>query len=224
MLAGLVAGAAAAAFHSVLTEPVIDQAIEIEERSSQSQGSLTKEPVVSRTTQRVGLILGFLFYGVAWGLLFSVIFPLARSWFPEWSGPSSGLVLTIVLGWSVAMFPFLKYPANPPGVGDPETIGYRQALFLGFMGLSVIGAVLYLSLQRRLSQGKNSGRIIALSFYVVYLVMIYLAMPPNPDPMRMPVQLVYRFRALSLAGLLLFWGAMGCSFWWFYRLSVNRQT
>ena len=39
----------------------------------------------------------------------------------------------------MAIFPFLKYPANPPGVGEPESIGYRQTLYVGFIALAVLG-------------------------------------------------------------------------------------
>jgi Probable cobalt transporter subunit (CbtA) len=41
----------------------------------------------------------------------------------------------------------LMYPANPPAVGDPETINYRQSLYLGYLsipGFAALGlALLY---------------------------------------------------------------------------------
>ena len=30
----------------------------------------------------------------------------------------------------------IKYPANPPAVGDPETIYYRQSLYVGYLVIS----------------------------------------------------------------------------------------
>jgi len=217
VLAGLVAGAIAAAFHLFLTEPVIDRAIEIEEQLNKAQGAPAKEPVVSRQTQKVGLIFGFLLYGSAWGLLFGVLFYLTRSWLPDWTAVKRGLVLAALLGWSVAVFPFLKYPANPPGVGDPETIGYRQALYLGFIALSTIGTLLIFRLQHSISHRKLSGWPILLALYAIYLAVVYIVMPSNPDLIRMPAQVVWRFRALSLAGLILFCGVLGASFAWFSR-------
>lgn len=218
VVAGLIAGAVAAGFHWVLTEPVIDRAIEIEKQQSRAQGAKPGEPVVSRPAQRVGLVVGFLLYGAAWGLLSGVLFHVTRVWQPAaWTEAKRGFVFAALVGWSVAVFPFLKYPANPPGVGDPETIGYRQGLYLGFIGLSVLGAAFASGLQRSLRRAGRSAWPIALAGYVVYLAVLYLAMPSNPDPVKMPPQLVWTFRALSLAGLVLFWGVLGGAFGWLSR-------
>jgi hypothetical protein len=56
-----------------------------------------------------------------------------------------------------------------------------------------------------------------LILYAVYAVALYLAMPANPDPVRMPADLVWTFRAISLAGLVVFWLALGTSFQWLAR-------
>jgi len=216
VVAGLLAGLVAAGFHSLLTESVIDRAIQIEEQSSQARGRPAEEPLVSRRAQRVGLVFGFLLYGVAWGLLTGIVSHLVRSRLSELSNAKRGLVLAAVAGWSVAIFPFLKYPANPPGVGDPGTIGYRQGLYLGFIGLSIIGAVLAFGLQRLLG-GRRSAWPFALVLYAACLVVVYLAMPPNPDPVEMPSEIVRTFRALSLAGLVLFWVVLGAAFGWLCR-------
>lgn len=222
VLAGLVAGALTAGFHLLLTEPVIDRAIEIEEKLSQAQGSPSEEPVVSRRTQRVGLILGFLLYGGAWGLLFGGLSYLLYSRLPQWTEIKRGFVLAVVLGWSVAVFPFLKYPANPPGVGDPETIGYRQGIYLGFIALSVLGTLLAFRLQHLISHRRPPGWPVVLALYVLYLAGVYLAMPSNPNSVKMPAQLVWTFRAVSLAGLILFWGVLGGLFGWLYREGAHR--
>lgn len=225
VLAGLIAGAVVAGFHSLLTEPVIDRAIVIEKQLSRSQGARAEEPVVSRRAQRVALVFGFLLYGVIWGLLFGVLFYLTAAWQPSaWTEARCGFLLAAVAAWSVGVFPFLKYPANPPGVGDQATIGYRQMLHLVFIGLSILGAVLAFGLQRSLSRARQWGRPIALILYLVYLVVIYWAMPANPDPVRMLSQVVWTFRALSLAGLVLFWAMLGGAFAWLARDHlVNRS-
>lgn len=217
LLAGLLAGAVAAGFHWLLTEPVIDRAITIEEQLSQSRGQAAEEPVVGRRAQRVGLILGFLLYGGAWGLLFGVLSRLARSQLLARSEARRGLILAAALGWSVAIFPFLKYPANPPGVGDPATIGYRQGLYLAYVGLSVAGTALAFGLRRSLDHGRRWSWPLVLVLYGAYLAALYVTMPPNPDPIRMPSQVVWTFRTLSLGGLVLFWAVLGVVFAWFYR-------
>lgn len=224
LLAGLVAGAVVAGFHWLVTEPVIERAIEIEERLSRAQGSPVEEPVVSRATQKVGLIVGFFLLGPSLGLLFGVLFHFTGAWLPAtWPRAVRGFLLALLTGWSVAVFPFLKYPANPPGVGDPETIWYRQALYFGFIGLSVLGAVMALRLHRLLaSRARSSSRapgqaVLTLTLYALYSAAVYAAMPPNPDPVRIPADVVWNFRAISLAGLVLFWAVLGGAFGWLSR-------
>jgi len=224
IVSGLVAGAVAAAFHSLLSEPLIDRAIQIEERLSQDRGEAVREPVVDRPTQHWGLLIGLLLYGITWGLLFGVAYYLTRSWQPsEWTESRRAVVAALLVGWSVAVVPFLKYPANPPGVGDPETMSYRQWLYLGFVGLSVAGVVLAVALRRVLSfPGRRSGKVrapwpLVLAIYAIYAAAVYVLMPPNPDPVRMPAQLVWTFRGTSLAGLLLFWVVLASMAGWLSR-------
>ena len=212
LLAGLIAGAAAAGFHFFFTEPLIDRAIEIEEVLGQAKGEAPKEPVVSRRAQKAGLVLGFLLYGGVWGLLFGVILYLSRGWFPPWSDSRFGLTLVAALGWSAAILPFLKYPANPPGVGDPETIGTRQLLFLSVLALSVIGTFVFFRLLSLPRLRRNW--IWPVGGYILYLLAVYLLLPGNPDAVDMPPDIVWKFRALSLTGLLLFWGVLAGVFAW----------
>jgi hypothetical protein len=158
VVAGLLAGAIVSGFHALLIEPVIDRAIALEERHSQTHGAAHAEPVVDRPTQRWGMVLGFLIYGAMWGVLLGVLLYLTQDWRPTtWTLVRYGVMLAVLLGWSVAWFPFLKYPANPPGVGEAETVGYRQALYLGFIGLSVVGTALALGLFRRLTRPNEAS-------------------------------------------------------------------
>lgn len=211
VVSGLIAGGAAAVFHSRFTEPVIERAIETEERLAQARGEAAKAPLVDRRTQRWGLVLGFLLYGTAWGLLFGLVFQTMEPRLPPWSPVKRGFLLALLAGWSVAIFPFIKYPANPPGAGDPETVWYRQALYLGFLGLSAAGTAMagWLWARRR--------RAAAVLLYVGFLTAAFLAMPSNPDPVMVSAQLIWTFRGLSLAGLVLFWGVLGMAFGWLTR-------
>ena len=129
--------------------------------------------------------------------------------------------MALVLGWAVGLLPLLKYPANPPGVGEAATIGHRQAFFVALIALSLIGTMVALAIERRLSNGGKSTRAAVILGYVAYLAVIYFALPANPDPVKLPSDLVQAFRALSLLGQLLFWGIMGGSFW---RLCGRRNT
>jgi hypothetical protein len=125
------------------------------------------------------------------------------------------LLLAFLGYWSVGLLPFLKYPANPPGVGDPETIGYRQTLYLGILALSVTGAALSMGLGRYFGQLKSwrSGSLLpSLALLAMLSGLLYLVMPSNPDEVGMPADVVGNFRALSLVGLTLFWTVLGVLF------------
>ena len=213
--AGLIAGAVAAAFHEGLTEPVIDRAIAAEEaRAAAQPGHTHDEPLVSRRGQKIGLVVGLLLYGAIWGVLVGLGVYLTRGWTPpDWSLGRRGLVLAGLVGWSVALFPFLKYPANPPGVGEPETIGYRQTLYLGFIALAVLGLWLAAALGRaRAAAGGAGAWIAAAVFYAAWALGIYVLMPSNPDPVEMSATILRPFRVLSLTGLIVFWVALGLAF------------
>jgi MFS family permease len=223
VLAGLIAGAVTSGLHALLLEPVIEQAIELEGQRHQTagHGHGHDEPLINRTTQRWGLVLGFLLYGAVWGLLFGLVVYMTRAWLPPgWTALRRGLLLALLVGWAVAMFPFLKYPGNPPGVGEAESISYRQALYFGFIGLSVAGVVLAAACYRLLTQAaslsslRQLGWQMALGLYAIYAVALYLGMPANPDPVEMPAPLISTFRLFSFVGLIVFWGGMGGAFGW----------
>ena len=194
VMAGLAAGLTVAVFHLVATEPVIDQAVALEEQLSGSGGD-HEEPVVSRRAQRVGLVIGFLLYGLTWALPFGVIYQLGQRWLPSLTRLKQALLLALLGYWSVGLLPFLKYPANPPGVGDPETIGYRQALYLG-----------------RLTSTPSWPLLLTVALLGVVSATIYVVMPSSPDEVRMPTDLLVTFRALSAIGLTLFWAVLGFLF------------
>jgi len=199
LIAGLVAGALAGGFHFLWTEPLIDRAIAIEQSSK----------------------AGFLLYGLGCALLLGGLVYLTRSYFPAWSDAKRSFLLASTLGWSVAIFPFLKYPANPPGVGNPDTISHRQELFLTSMGLAVLGAILVLLLNTYLRRAGRLAWPIGLGIYGAFLAAVFVALPTVSEQSHIPAELIREFRALSLTGHLVFWGTIGGIFPWL--LSGNRN-
>jgi predicted cobalt transporter CbtA len=214
VLAGLIAGAITSVVHFVLAEPVIERAIEHEKQTKIAHDANAPAPIVSRTVQRRGLVIGLLVYGAVWGALFGVAYLMLESRRQLWDPRVRGWLLAIVIGWAVAWFPFLKYPANLPGVGESATVAYRQLLYVGFIVLSAAGAAIAFFVHAR---GVPGGARSVVILYAVYAVALYLATPANPDPVRMPAALVWTFRAISLAGLVVFWLALGTSFQWLAR-------
>jgi hypothetical protein len=210
--AGLLAGLVVGLFHYIATEPVIERAIAVEESAHPAGEHET--PVVSRDVQRVGLIVGWVLYGLLWGLIFGLVYALIRPRFGGVGVAPGALLSALAAYWLVGLFPFLKYPANPPGVGEPETIAQRQVLFVLFWVLSV-GGVLLAGWVYRLLRPRLAGAtpwLAALGSYAVYALALYALMPPNPDPVTLPTELVAAFRALSLVGLTLFWLVLGAAF------------
>ena len=223
VLGGLFAALVVAVFHFFVTEPVIESAIALEELLLGAQETTGEELLVNRDAQRAGLFLGFVLYGLAWSLLFSMIYHLIQGKLATVRAWRSGLTLALLLAWSVAIFPFLKYPANPPGVGDPETIQARQILYLTFIGLSVANTVLTLLLHRYLSRSRSwqvsrpwRWAIVTAAFFAGAAA-LYVSMPANSDPIRMPGNVLSTFRILSIVGLGLFWGLFGGCFAWLMR-------
>jgi hypothetical protein len=102
-------------------------------------------------------------------------------------------------------------------------VGYRQALYLGFIGVSVVGTALTVGLSHLLNRSawapaKGWVRwLAAAAFDALYAVAIYAALPANPDPIAMPADLLWTFRVISFVGLMLFWVIFAGMFGWFAR-------
>jgi hypothetical protein len=80
------------------------------------------------------------------------------------------------------------------------------------MALSVIGTFLFFWMLK--SASLRSHWIWPAAGYIVYVVVVYFALPGNPDPVNMPSDIVWKFRGLSLTGLFFFWGVLGGALAW----------
>ena len=218
LLGGLLAGLGTAVFHTIVTEPIIDQAITLEEMRHTDEPE--SEPVVSRDDQKKGLFVGWAALGFTWATLLGGIYSLGRT--RRWLGADPRIPLFLaVVGFCVfALVPGLKYPANPPGVGSPETIDFRQQMFVASWVLGVMGALMAAMVAGRLSSGTIGRVVIGVSIYAAWSVALFIALPANPDPITMPMALVSEFRVRSLLGLALFWVLLGVAFSW----SAGRQS
>ena len=212
ILAGLLAGLVVGVFHFVVTEPVIEQAITQE--AAMHPEETDEPPVVTRDVQRTGGIVGWVLYGLFMGAIFGAVYAFQRPRFGRVGLVVNGLLAALAAYWLVGLAPFLKYPANPPGVGDPETITYRQTLFVLFWVLSVGGALVAGWAHRLLAARLAAPQrwLVVGGVYALYVVLLFALMPANPDPVTMPAALVSEFRALSLVGLTLFWLVLGMAF------------
>lgn len=228
LLAAIVAALLVSVFHTFVTEPLIDRAIGIEEQMSEAEAGHGHEeaPIISRDVQKLGLFLGWFLYAVSWACLFAAIYFLAQKWLPGSNVWQRGAVMAALAYWGIALLPFLKYPANPPGVGDPTTIDYRQMLYLSLLGLSIVGAAGAVVLHRQFGvQLSGVKRWLPISLFLgIFSLVVYLALPANPDAISMPMDVVQNFRTLSLSGLTLFWVAFGLAFAWLTQRFVRSSA
>ena len=106
------------------------------------------------------------------------------------------------------IIPFLKYPANPPTVGDAETVVLRSILFLSFIAISGFSAVGFFQMYKRL----QSKKILAFIGYGLFISILFVLMPPNPDEVTAPMDLVNGFRAMSVIAVTVFWVSLAIIF------------
>ena len=154
LVAGLFGGLMWGGFHNLFTVPVIERAIVFEEERSSAlnPNAPEEEPLVPLGAQRVGMVIGTGFFGAVWGIVFAAGYTVIRRLAPDWK-PLAIVVAVAALGyWAVSLFPFIRYPLNPPGVGEEGTVVLRQGLQLMFMVLSVIGVGVLLYGLREINQ------------------------------------------------------------------------
>ncbi|MDQ3569458.1 MAG: CbtA family protein [Actinomycetota bacterium] len=209
VLAGAGAGAALALFLRLVGEPTMARTMVLE---AQRDGGGAGEQLFSRGAQEVGGALGALAYGVCLGVVAAVVLARGRRPPAAQSERRRAMALAATGFVTVVLVPFLKYPANPPGVGDPHTIGRRTALFLALLGWSVLASWASWRLHGRLRErGWHQHRrwVAAAGVYAAAVAAALMVMPSSPDVVEVPAGLLWRFRTASLAGSAVFWAVLG---------------
>ncbi|MEX2970243.1 CbtA family protein [Streptomyces sp. C184] len=212
MLAGLAAGVLALVVAYLLGEPQVDAAIAFEEAHSHEH----EMEVVSRGLQSTaGLATGVLVYGVALGGIAALAFCFALGRIGRFGARATAVLLSGAALLAVYLVPFLKYPANPPSVGDPDTIGTRTTLYFLMMLLSVLLAVGATILGRRLAPtlGNWNATVAAGAAFVVAVGLAYAFLPAvNEVPADFSATLLWQFRLSAIAIQLVLWTAFGLVF------------
>ncbi|MFJ4943352.1 CbtA family protein [Streptomyces albidoflavus] len=218
MLAGLAAGVAALLVAYFLGESRVDAAIALEEHAAGSHHDHGggEEEIVSRAMQATGgLATGVLVFGVAVGGVAAVAFCVALGRIGRF-GPRATAAF-VALGGLIALYvvPFLKYPANPPAVGDGDTIGRRTALFFLLVLLSVLLTVGAVLLGRRLAPrlGNWNAAVAAGAAFLLAVTLAYVFLPSyNEVGTDFPGQLLWQFRLATLAVQAVLWAVFGLVF------------
>ncbi|MFM0361078.1 CbtA family protein [Paraburkholderia sediminicola] len=216
MLAGIAAGLLTFGFARLVGEPQVDQAISFEEKAGAAKGEAPEPELVSRDTQAgLGLLTGVVTYGAAFGGLFSLVFAYAYGRVGALSARALSAWLALGAFITLVIVPNIKYPANPPSVGDPETIGMRTGLFFLMIAISLAAMVFSLKVRRRaaLKLGAWNGSIVAGVVFVVIIAAVQLSMPTiNEVPAAFPAVLLWKFRIAAIGMQVIMWTTVGLLF------------
>ncbi|WP_328608629.1 CbtA family protein [Amycolatopsis sp. NBC_00345] len=251
-LTGAFAGLLAFVFARIFAEPQIQAAIDYESGRDAAQAVLDQaagQPaesegpeLFSRAVQaNVGIGAGMILFGLAMGLLFTVVYTVCLGRVGKVRPRTLALLVAGAGFLGMYLVPFLKYPANPPSIGHPDTIGDRGGLYL----IMVVGSLVFLAaavwLGRRLAPrlGIWNASLIAGAAFVVVIGILMAVLPPfghlsanvaeygvqpteTPLPLKnpagaivypgFPADTLFDFRFYSLIAQVILWGALGLSF------------
>lgn len=233
VLAGLVAGALAAVFVGLVAEDSIDAAIDIEEAtagadtpegSDEAAGGHShgdEEPLFTRGQQVVGGLTAAVLFGLVVGVVFGTVYAAIRHKITVGSETGRILLLAAAAYLATAVLPSLKYPANPPAVGDPDTVNERTLLYFTFLAAAIILAVAVGMLYKRLAvRLERSAAVVSTAAAALAGAAVLLVVwPSSPDTVTegFPAQLLWDFRLESLATLTIIWSTFGLGMGWLSR-------
>lgn len=232
MIVGLIAGVLSFGLLKVVGEPMVDRAIAFETAMDEAKAKAEhdaavakgetpppaeQEPeLVSRAVQGgIGLFTGVAVYSVAFGGLFALAFALCYRRIGDWSPRATAAVVALCGFLAVYAVPILKYPANPPSVGNPDTIGLRTAIYFGMVLLSLCSMIAAWNVRNRLVDGLGAwnATLVGGAVFLVASVGFALAMPPlNEVPEGFPAVTLWQFRMASLGAQAILWATLGIGF------------
>lgn len=219
--AGAAGGAALALFLLAVGERSLSEAVAREAAA----GGPARDQMFSRPVQVLGGMAGAVAYGTLMGVVAGVVLAAVRHRLACRDDWRRALALAAAGFVTLALVPALKYPANPPTVGDPATVGRRTALYLILVLCSVVATWSAWRLWRTLAArgvGEPRRAGLVVSAYAATVGAVLVGLPPGPDPVGAPAQLVWRFRTASLGGALVYWTVTGLTLGWLLVRARDR--
>jgi hypothetical protein len=252
LLVGALGGILAFVFARIFAEPQIQAAIDYESGREAAQALLDKaaglpadaaDPdLLSRAVQaNVGIGAGMILFGAAMGGLYAVAYILACGRTGDLRPRSLALLVAGGGFLGFYLIPFVKYPADPPAIGHPQTIRDRGGLYLLMICVSIAILVLAVWLGQRLRPrfGNWNASLLAALACAAALGIVMSVLPEpgrlhanvqqygshpteTPLPLRnaqgqivypgFPADLLFTFRLYSVAAQAILWTAMGLCF------------
>lgn len=242
--AGIVAGLISWVFARIFLHPLIDRAIAQEgaghDHGTDHAGTDHAElggsdhvgeaaEIFSRSTQsNIGSLVAIVAFTVAIGIMLAIaVWTVLALWRGTGVagegalGPGTvapgvvGAVGAAVAFIAVTLIPFAKYPANPPAVGDANTIGDRSASFITMTVASIIvaGLALWAAQQLRTHVPALATPAIIAAVGAGYLGVIWVVAELLPDfdevPADFPADTLSDFRFYSLVNHGIEWLVLG---------------
>lgn len=227
MLVGLVAGLLAFGFAKIVGEPQVDKAIAFESAMDAAKGEPPEPELVSRHVQStVGLLTGVVTYGTAFGGLFALVFASLVGRVGRLDPRALSALLALGGFLAIVVVPDLKYPANPPSVGNPDTIGFRTGLFFTMMAISIgclVAAIAAARNLRRRFGAWNAGILAGAGFIIVIALVQHFLPDINEVPATFPAAVLWRFRLASLGIEAVLWTGLGLGFGWLTERSLQHR-
>jgi predicted cobalt transporter CbtA len=211
LLAGLIAGLLAGVFAYTVGEPKVDAAIAIEQ-AGEPAGEHAHDELVSRDAQKGGLFLATALFGTALGGIVATAYTLLRRRLRTGSDTRAALGLAGAGLLGVVLVPFVKYPPNPPAVGNPATIDQRT---ISYLALVVIGLVaVWAGMVAARTQHVEWRRYAAAAAgFLVVVIVGYVLLPAIDEvPATFPPSLLWNFRIASLGTQTILWTVLGLTF------------
>jgi hypothetical protein len=231
MLVGIAAGLLAFLTAHTLGEPQVQKAIDFESYVASVHHEPEEAEEVSRDVQStLGLGVGSLVYTIAFGGLFALAFAVAYGRLGTMTVRGTAAALGVMGLLGIYLVPNLKYPANPPSVGNADTIGHRTTLYLLMIVASLALMALAVVVRKRVVPrlGEWNATVVAGAVFLVGVAVCYLAFPGlNEVPQQavpgvvravtdagvtFPPTVLWRFRVASLAVQLVIWGTLALGF------------
>lgn len=249
---GVLGGLAAFVFARIFAEPLIQQGIDYEGARGEAEMALAVAgggahqmegpELFSRTVQaNLGIGLGMVGFGLAVGCFFAVAYCLALGRVGQVSARSLSLLIAGAGFGLIYLVPFLKYPANPPAVGNGDTIAQRAGLYGVMVVASVVFGAVAVWLGRRLAArlGTWNATLVAGLAFVAAIGIVMASLPSlgslsanagaagallteTPQPLRdgagaivypgFDADVLYWFRLYSVIAQAILWGVIGVAF------------
>jgi Probable cobalt transporter subunit (CbtA) len=205
LAAGLVAGLLAGVVALVVGEPALEEAIALE----------GGEGGFPRGLQLIGLPIGTALVGLGVGAIFAVasVWAVGRV---EGDALRRSLKLGAAAVYAVVGLPALKYPPNPPTVGDPATVSSRNTLYLGLvvLGLVLVAAAWAAGRQLAATGLSPAARTAIVGAGLAVATVAVLAILPDAEAVTGPVSpaLLTSFRVRSVAVQAVLYGGTALAF------------